>query len=195
MKTCSRCKEEKEVKEFYLCKITVDGYSSWCKICTKRQAKLSSIECKDRILQRKIDFPWVQHWYNARRRCRDKNMKCAYLYVEKGIKCLITKEEMKELWFRDEAYRMINPSIDRKDSDNNYSLNNCRFVEMSINSSFAHIRPILQLNLNGKLIKEYKSIADANRNIRQNPYNSSIRLCCKGRRKTAFKFMWKYKEI
>jgi hypothetical protein len=37
------------------------------------------------------------------------------------------------LWFRDKAYLMRHPSIDRIDSNGNYELNNCQFIEMKRN--------------------------------------------------------------
>ena len=38
------------------------------------------------------------------------------------------------MWFRDKAYLMKKPSIDRINSKGDYELSNCRFLELSENS-------------------------------------------------------------
>jgi hypothetical protein len=45
---------------------------------------------------------------------------------------LITEEELKELWFRNKAYLMKQPTIDRKDNNKNYTFENCQFLEKNI---------------------------------------------------------------
>lgn len=81
----------------------------------------------------KKDHPWIYSFYYARNRCRP-----GHKYHSKGIKCLFTKEEVKELWFRDKASKMKRPSIDRKDSSGDYTKDNCRFIELSVNSGRPH---------------------------------------------------------
>jgi hypothetical protein len=46
---------------------------------------------------------------------------------------LIKRLEIKELWFRDKAMLMINPTIDRIDRNGNYTKENCRFIEAKEN--------------------------------------------------------------
>lgn len=65
-----------------------------------------------------------------KRRCADKNNK---YYGGKGIKVLITKDELIEIWKRDKACSMQKPSIDRINSNGNYEYSNCRFIEFSEN--------------------------------------------------------------
>jgi len=51
---------------------------------------------------------------------------------------------------------------------------------------------IIQLSLNNEFIKEYKNMADAERQT--NILNQNISECCRNKRKTAGKFKWMYKE-
>ena len=41
--------------------------------------------------------------------------------------------DFKTLWFRDKAYSMECPSIDRIDNNGHYSIDNCRYIEMAEN--------------------------------------------------------------
>lgn len=53
-------------------------------------------------------------------------------------------------------------------------------------------RPILQYSLSGEFIREHDSISSAARCIEKG--NSSICDCCKGKRKSAYGYVWKYKD-
>lgn len=53
-------------------------------------------------------------------------------------------------------------------------------------------QPVLQLDLEGNLIKEWNKILDIETEL--NFKNSNISACCKERQKTAYGFKWKYKS-
>ena len=53
-------------------------------------------------------------------------------------------------------------------------------------------KPILQYSKSGEFIREWKSAAEVERVLRIN--NSDIIACCRGKRKSAGGFVWKYKE-
>jgi hypothetical protein len=55
-------------------------------------------------------------------------------YGAKGIKFMLTMQEIKEMWHRDKAELMNKASIDRIDSTKNYCLENCQFIEHVVNS-------------------------------------------------------------
>lgn len=69
--------------------------------------------------------PWVKHLISAYSRCSTKK----HPYYKKGIKCFLTVVDLETLWFRDKAYLMKEPSIDRIDARGNYTFKNCRFIE------------------------------------------------------------------
>lgn len=77
--------------------------------------------------------PYVKTLNNIRQRCNNpKNPKYAY-YGGRGIKCLLTRKDIKFIWFRDKAHLLKQASIDRKDTNGNYELSNCCFIEMEVN--------------------------------------------------------------
>lgn len=190
-KICSKCKIEKPLSEFHKDKSRKDGHISICKMCIKltiaknnkqrkiyfqqyrlaNKKKLSEFyklyreRNKDKLKQKhqekKKNSPWklVLSW--IKQRCNNPNTVYYYRYGGRGIKCLITEEELKQLWFRDKAYLMKKPSIDRIDNDGHYELSNCRFIELSENNSKRNIDnaiKILQFDLNGKFIRQFESI-------------------------------------
>lgn len=53
-------------------------------------------------------------------------------------------------------------------------------------------KSVLQYDLNMNLLNEFKSLAEAARSINGN--HGNISMCCQEKRKTAYKFIWKYKN-
>lgn len=95
----------------------------------QNRLKRNSYHCKRRKLA-----PWIHLLVDIKTRCNNPKNKKFYRYGGRGIKCLLTSEEIKSLWFRDRAYELIMPSIDRLENDGNYEFSNCRFIERSENS-------------------------------------------------------------
>jgi hypothetical protein len=137
-------------------------------------------------------YPWIYLYQDIKRRCENKNRKDYIRYGAKGIKCKITKDEIKFLWFRDKAYLMEKPSIDRKDNNGNYTLDNCQFIELSENSRKDNIRSILQYDLNGEFIKEWESQTEVSKIL--NICRQNISKVASGKRKQTGGYIWKYKE-
>ena len=63
--------------------------------------------------------PWKSGYKSAKQRCDNPNCKDYKYYGGRGIKFLITEEELKKLWFRDKAWLLNRPSIDREENDGN----------------------------------------------------------------------------
>ena len=77
--------------------------------------------------------PWVLHLEHARRRCNSPKQRYFKYYGGSGIRCLLTVDDVRALWYRDNAGAQTKPSLDRKDSTKDYTFDNCEFVELSEN--------------------------------------------------------------
>jgi len=73
-------------------------------------------------------------------RCSSKSSKSWEYYFGKGIKCHLTLNDIKRLWVRDHGAELKRPTVDRINSDQDYSFENCRFVEFTENCSTYHKR-------------------------------------------------------
>lgn len=134
-KYCPKCKQIKLNKEFSPSKQTKDGLDGHCRDCrniySRKKYKQNPI---NRIKFYRKLHPWYTSLDHARQRCNNFKNKKYKWYGAKGIKCFLTIKEIKELWFRDKAYKLKKPSIDRIDNEGHYEFNNCRFIEQSENS-------------------------------------------------------------
>jgi hypothetical protein len=81
-----------------------------------------------------LKYPWMRSFYGARLRCTCSKGSVSYkTYGARGIRFILTVAEIKRLWFRDKAFLMKRPSIDRVKNDGHYEFKNCRFIELSEN--------------------------------------------------------------
>ena len=152
---------------------------------------------------------WVKTYNGIVGRCNHKNSR----YFKKGIKCLITKEELKQLWFRDKAHKMDKPSIDRINVKGDYELKNCRYIELAENARLGNIgrkatrkqiesakRNLIRVNTeniryrrkvsNG--IKIFQSLSNAAKYY--DICVSAIVACCQGKAKKCNGMRWKYEN-
>lgn len=53
--------------------------------------------------------------------------------------------------------------------------------------------PVIQYDLNGNFIKEWNGVREVENTLGY--YHSNISICCKGKVKTAYGYIWKYKEV
>lgn len=105
---------------------------------------------KHRIQERRKKFwakyPWRRFLYWIRNRCNNPNNYSYGSYGGKGIKCLLSMEDLENLWFRDKAYELNHPSIDRKNNKGHYEFDNCQFIEHVINSGIHRKRTSKKAN-------------------------------------------------
>jgi hypothetical protein len=137
-KVCIRCKNRKYIKYFNKQVKTPDGFFSWCKKCQREYGKKYNQKNRKKLSiyakNRRKKYPWKFLINKIKQRCNCKSNKDYKYYGRRGIKCLITAEELKTLWFRDKAWGLKEPSIDRIDNNGNYEYNNCHFIEKSQNT-------------------------------------------------------------
>lgn len=70
---------------------------------------------------------------NIKGRCEYPLTSKYQYYGGRGIKNVLTLEDLVFLWERDSAEKMGQPSIDRKDTNADYTVENCQFIEMDAN--------------------------------------------------------------
>ncbi len=81
--------------------------------------------------------PWLRTYHSIKGRCEYRIWTS---YYKRKIKTFLTIDDVKFLWFRDKAYKMKNPSIDRINPYENYFLENCRFIELRTNQKRKRVR-------------------------------------------------------
>lgn len=95
------------------------------------------------------------------------------------------------------------PVINHKDENKaNNSVDNLEWCSYKYNSNFGTAQKrrlvnkktkILQYDLNNNFIKEHDSAINAEKSINILNAQSNIIKCCRGKHKTAYKYIWKYK--
>ena len=194
MKKCTKCKIIKEKHKFSKELRRKDGYAVYCKECILSYSRLkSSVILKIYGHQKENSF------------VRNHNLPT------------YTKEQLLEWLLNDWVFGLLyqnwcncgyiesmKPSIDRIDDNKGYSFDNVQIMTWGENRAKGAylqsigkqnvtkpIKPILQLSLDGKLIKEYLSASEASRITKLN--RSCISKCCRGEFKQFRGFVWKFK--
>jgi hypothetical protein len=135
--------------------------------------------------------PWAKHYKHLSTRCGHKKSS----YRKRGIKNFLNTAQVKFLWFRDKAYLMKQPSIDRINGEGNYTLKNCRFLEFKDNLSRDRIvgrKRISQFSKEGKFIKNWIGVRETAKIIKRS--NRGLSTCLVGRQKTCGGYIWKYTQ-
>ena len=82
------------------------------------------------------------------------------------------------------------PEVDHIDNNKSHNyLNNLQWITHKDNCRKSKNKPILQFDLDGNFIREWECASDVGNEVK-----SHICDCAKGNRKTAYGYIWKYKD-
>jgi hypothetical protein len=136
----------------------------------------------------KKERPWMLNWIALRSRCVSPSCR----YFSRGTKNLITKEQVESLWFRDKAYLMEVPSIDRIDNNGDYHVDNCRFIERNYNASLGAPNKVKVCRINRDGTRTiFDSVLQAARAMGHRR-SCNIISVADGETRTAYGYKWEY---
>lgn len=105
-------------------------YLSYAKSMTPESVLVASARQEDWKRSR----PWYSSLMGAKARCENPNATGYRYYGGRGILFKLSEEDIRALWFRDKAYLLDCPTIDRIDPDGDYVFANCQWLSRSDNS-------------------------------------------------------------
>ena len=130
--------------------------------------------------------PWVsRNGYFMVNLHKDKKIKHCYIHRLVAMAYIPNPENLPQINHRDEN-KANNCLQNLEWCDASYNLNYGTHNEKVSNS---RKKPILQYDLDGNFIREWECAADVGKEVQANIVN-----CLKGRCKTAYNYIWKYKE-
>ena len=113
-------------------------YEGLCPECNRKQSTIYyNYLCEQK--------PYQLIFNSIKARCNSKTKNPTYkkYYFAKGIKNFLRLKDVKDLWERDKAVSMKKPNIHRKDNNDNYTLENCVFIESSEHTKLHNKQRIL----------------------------------------------------
>jgi hypothetical protein len=132
-------------------------------------------------------YPWRQIYNRIRSRTLNKKMQNYSRYGGAGILLLMSQDDVKNLWIRDNAGHMKKPTIHRIDKNGHYCFSNCKFIEAEKHAELDHGIPVKAISIDGQEFL-FKSYADAKRTI--GARQSEIMRCVRNPRNTHRGYRW-----
>ena len=196
-KICTRCKEPKELSEFYKYKASKDGLSFECRECVV-------IRNRDR---NRTKVGLLKLIYNRQRHHSTHRGHPLPTYTSDELVNTIMDmplyHTLHNTWVASGYKKDLIPSIDRIEDDKPYTEDNIQLMTWEENRDKHYkdtyegnstlCKPITQLTLDGTIVKKFKSISIASRKLELNPGN--IVKVLKGNHKTCGGYKFKYTKV
>lgn len=193
---CIYCKQNLDYSCFHKNSYSKNGISNRCKKC-------KSLKDKEHKKTKKGLITTI--YYHQKNNRNSKKYPIGYTKNEFHEWMMGNKNfhELYKKWVESGYEKNKRPSVDRIDDYKGYSIDNIQLMtyEQNIQKSRDDRRnginnkdskAIIQIGVDGTVVKEYYSIKQAYRETGFNIGNISS-VCC-GRRKTAHGFVWKFKN-
>ena len=197
MKECTKCFKMKGYVYYYAKADSVDGLQPECKACNKLRT--------DAYGRTFIGF--MSKSYSSQKLRSKKRNHAPPLYTKDQLLNWVIEQPMFDglwnNWVNSKYSKNLKPSIDRIDDTKGYSFDNIQMMTWDENNKKGHLdsfngtntsncKAVDKLTLEGEFIAKYHSSSAAARGIGK--LVADICLCCKGGRKTAYGFKWRYAE-
>lgn len=173
--------------------------------------KLYSIECKDKISAsskryRRSKKGLINQIYGSQKTRSKKRGHKLPTYTKKELKEWLYSETqfdaLYNVWVVNDFNKNFTPSIDRKNDNIGYTMENIQLMTWEENNAKAYKnrkkgkydkrnKPVVQFTKEGVFVKEWYSIKEASS---KGFHDGCISYCCKRKLKTHKGFIWKYKK-
>lgn len=196
MKKCIICKTLKEFKFFYKDKCRIDGYAIDCKECNNNRKRKHGRTKKGVVM----------NIFSTQKRSSKKRSHNPPSYTKQDLREWIFSQplfhKLYDKWVDSGYLKYLKPSIDRKDDNIGYTIDNIQLMKWCENKQKSHDnmrsgklkhgtnpqKKVLQFTKNNIFIKEYVSLNEASRQTAV--FVSNISSCCREKYNTAGGFIW-----
>lgn len=195
MKKCNKCHDLKNIEKFSRDKNSDDGHDKYCKKCKSNMSLLYN-----RTIRGVITRIYSSQKGNSKLRKMESPK-----YTKNELKEWLLNSEVflriYDNWVESKYCKYLKPSVDRINDYKPYSLDNIKictwkenfdkgncFRKIGINNKINIA--VNQYDLKGNFINTFHSLSEAGRSIGKD--NRHIGECCKGKRKTAYRYKWAY---
>jgi len=199
MKQCNKCGEAKILGEFGRCSDCYDGFTSTCKSC-KAKKDIARQRTKKGLVK-KIHLAQIS---NSKKRGHTPPAYTLY-GLRMFFKSSAVADHLYKAWVASGYEKNLRPSVDRKEDDKPYSIDNITLMTWGENKAKGHSdrrnginnkvsKAVIQLTLEGEFIAEFYSMSEAGRQTGISI--ASIGQCCNNIQSynTAGNFKWKFKS-
>lgn len=199
MKTCTKCGIEKELTDFGVHPLARDGKQTRCNDC---------LNIKTKEYRKTINGLVTKIYGNQRQNSKTREHLPPNYTRDELYDWIISQKNFKELysnWVESDYEIKLLPSVDRKNDDKPYTLENLlRVCTWEENRKRAHsdvssgintkpLRAVVQFTKDGEFVARYRSLVEASKCT--GTCNTSISGCAgNGRLKSAGGFIWIFEK-